>query len=234
MSGQVEAHSHVELNGVKHFDLEFKQEGNGKAHLKIEAHRAGHTSHIHYHREGWSNISFTFNRDGKEFKVEANGNLPQKGHLEINIYNSFRATPRTINAKIDLDRTASPKILKIEVMPYPSKLYIFDLKYNADLSRKSVGDFELHITTPTRDAARWKNISGKWDFSKPQHQLELDISGTKYHAEGQFGLRESDLKLTSSNKAVDDVFMQWNFKRQGSNRDYFMKVGRESNYFMFK
>lgn len=236
MGPETTASAKVVLNGMKHFDLTFKSSGNN-AHLKIEAERTGHKSAFHYHREGYSKLMGHFERDGKEFKVDVNGsgNLPQAGHVDIEIYNSFRSTPKTVKVKVDLDRTSKPKKLKVEVQSSTKGLYIFDLKYNADLSKKKSGDFELHITTPDKKSARWKDVSGSWDVQNGgKTKFTLNVSGTEYNAEGTFGMKKTDISLKSTNPMVDDIHVQYHFQKKGSKRDYYINIGRTSSYFLLK
>nr|CAA56703.1 beta-1,3-D-glucan binding protein [Pacifastacus leniusculus] len=214
-----------------------------KLHLEVHTRLPGRHSVFHVHREGFSIFNFSFKRQievngdvvEKEFKVElsGSGNLPEEGTINAIITNTFREQPRTITAKIDVNRLASPKILRIEVNPAQSVLYVFDITYNIDLRNPTHGDYDIRITTPDRSAAPWKHISGSWNVQDiDAAELTFNIGDVIYRANGKLGIRESTMILSADGN--ENIFLQWKFEREGAYRDYFLKLGRESRYGMLK
>ena len=235
---EVEITSHVEQNGVELFKLEFKR-GGGVAHLMIDARRGENHSTLHFHRQGLESISFTYNRNGKEFKLEgsSSGNPLQKGTIDIVINNSFRDKPVTVTGKLTVDRTGSPKKIKLELTYPGSKLYIFDLSYNLNLRNPKTGDYKLAVTTPTRRASPWQNISGSWDFTvQNKAKITFKIGRSEFTALGKFGLNESDFVLTPS--SGPEITVTWRFyktsSRQQRTRDYYLRVGTRDKFVMAK
>lgn len=234
----------VNVNNVDVFTVDFEgDKANQKAHFELHIRLPHRHSVIHVHREGFTTFNFVLKQEidsqngieEKEFKIElsGSGNLPQEGTINAVITNSFREVPRTINAKIDVNRASQPKTLRIEINPVPHGLYIFDISYNINLQDCSHGDYDIKITTPDRSNAPWKHISGSWDTQNPQDAvITLNIGNVAYKAQGKLGLQESTMILTSD--FTEKIFLQWKFKRQHNFRDYFLKLGRESRYGMLK
>nr|AHJ78589.1 dLp/HDL-BGBP precursor [Astacus leptodactylus] len=243
-TGLVMFSNKITINDIDVFSTEF--EGNSaekKLHLEVHTRLPGRHSVFHVHREGFSIFNLNFKRQievsgdvvEKEFKVElsGSGDLPEEGTINAIITNTFREQPRTITAKIDVNRLTSPKTIRIEVNPTPSGLYIFDITYNIDLTQPSHGDYDIRITTPDRSAAPWKHISGSWDVQDTDTaQLTFNIGDVTYTANGKLGIRESTMILSADGS--ENIFLQWKFEREGTYRDYYLKLGRESRYGMLK
>nr|AII25497.1 beta-1,3-glucan binding protein [Penaeus merguiensis] len=233
----------IKLNGHEVFKMEFERNASEqKGHLEIHIHVAERHTTIHFHREGFSKLHFLFKREvpqygEKHFKVDITGSgaLPEKGALDIVVENTFREPARTINARVEVDRTGARKKIKLEVTPRQSRLYVFNLEYDADLQSPRHGDFTLSITTPARRAAPWQNMSGNWNIENPNDAtITFTMGNVTYNARGKLTLRESTMVLSSTNPSAENIFLQWKFERDGNNRDYFLKLGRESKYGMLK
>nr|XP_045624060.1 uncharacterized protein LOC123774022 [Procambarus clarkii] len=232
------------INDIDVFTTEFEANAaEQKLHLETHTRLPGRHSVLHVHREGFSIFNLSFKRQievsgdvvEKEFKVElsGSGSLPGEGTINAIITNTFREQPRTITAKIDVNRLTSPKTIRIEVNPAPSLLYVFDITYNIDLSEPTQGDYDIKITTPDRSAAPWKHISGSWDVQDiDSTELTFNIGNIAYKANGKLGIRESTVVLSAEGN--ENIYLQWKFERNGAYRDYFLKLGRESRYGMLK
>ena len=230
--------SHIELNGVELFKLDFKR-GGGGAHLMIDARRGENHSHFHFHREGFESIEMTFSRNGREFKVEASstGNPLQRGSIDLVINNSFRESPVTVTGKLDVDRTGSPKKIKLQLTYPGSKLYVYDLQYNINLRDTRTGDYRLAITFPDKRARQWQTISGSWDFTDRNNAvITFKVGRSEFTAKGKFGLREADFVVTP--KKGTDIEITWRFFKTSTpeqrTRDYYLKVGTGSKFVMAK
>ncbi|XP_063589036.1 uncharacterized protein LOC134766188 isoform X1 [Penaeus indicus] len=233
----------IKLNGREVFKMEFERNApEQKGHLEIHIHVADRHTTIHFHREGFSKLNFLFKREvpqygEKHFKVDITGSgaLPEKGALDIVVENTFREPASTINARVEVDRSGARKKIMLEVTPRQSRLYVFNLEYDADLQSPRHGDFTLSITTPARRAAPWQNMSGNWNVENPNDAtITFTMGNITYNARGKLTLRESTMILSSTNPSAENIFLQWKFERNGSNRDYFLKLGRESKYGMLK
>ncbi|TOF81991.1 hypothetical protein CGJ15_26270, partial [Vibrio parahaemolyticus] len=107
----------VNVNNVDVFTVDFEgDKANQKAHFELHIRLPHRHSVIHVHREGFTTFNFVLKQEidsqngieEKEFKIElsGSGNLPQEGTINAVITNSFREVPRTINAKIDVNRAS--------------------------------------------------------------------------------------------------------------------------------
>ncbi|XP_068221439.1 uncharacterized protein [Palaemon carinicauda] len=230
----------IKINDLEVFKADFKRVGSTKQiDLELHFRRPGHHTTIELHQNAYSSLNFLARRDDKEFTVDVQGtgNLPTQGKLEIDINNSFREVPRNIKATVTLDvqPNAPRKNIKLEVVPSRGKLYIFDLHYSVNLSNPKKGDFTLGITTPERSMAPWKDVSGSWNIEDPSStNIKFKMGDIEYNAQGMLTLRESTLVLIPTDSSAENIFLQWTFKRDGDERDYFLKVGRESKYQMLK
>ncbi|MPC09884.1 Beta-1,3-glucan-binding protein [Portunus trituberculatus] len=245
LAREIEMTQRLEVNGLEIFTMEFR--GNPETdflHLDIHGRLEGRHTNFHIHREGFQTFNIILKREVTErgstttkqlsMEMTGEGNLPEKGMIHVTLTNSFATVPRTTTVHIELDRTISPKHVKMEVTLPGSKQYILDVNYNIDLRNPSVGDFKVSISTPDRKAALWKNFTGKWDIQNPQQTMfELDLSGRKYRGEGLFSPIMSDLVFTADG-VEERFFLQWRFLRSGNQRDYYVKVGPESSYRMAK
>jgi len=237
--GEVEINQRIEYNGLEVLKVEFKR-GGGTAHLKIDARRGDNHSMIHFHRSGFEELEFVFNRNGKEFKAVAqgSGNLPIKGTIDIVINNSFREVPRTVTGKFELDRTGSPKTAQLELVYPGNKLYVINVSYNIDLSNPTIGDYKISIVTPERRARPWQNINGSWDFTNHDSAvINFGIQNLTITARGKFGLHESDFTVTTSKSSVPYI-VQWRFYKTSTpeqrTRDYYLKLGTADKFIMAK
>ncbi|XP_018009303.1 uncharacterized protein LOC108666875 [Hyalella azteca] len=236
----IKANMSLERNGVQVLKLEFEREA-GKAHLQIDARRGENHSVIHFHRQGFEMLSFSFTRNGHEFKIEAQGtgNLPTKGTLDVVVNNSFRALPRTVTAHIDVDRTGSPKKVKIEATFPGNRLYVLDSNYNIDLRRPQVGDYDLRITTPLKRAYWWSHLAGSWDFTDHENAvINFEAARVKYTARGKMYFREGDIQITSDRRNDTPVIVAWRIYKtytpEQRTRDYYLKVGTQERFVMAK
>merc|ERR1711962_538964 len=224
------------VNGEEKFRLELEiNGGNSTAHFEVDL-KAINNHKIRFHRKGFEEITASYKRNSDEIKfdISGSGNLPTKGKLNININNTFREPDRTIAIRMDVDRSSKQKTIKIEVEPMPRKLYIIDLKYTATLRNMRNGDWEMKINTPDRRNYSWSSTSGNWDFRNPNDsKLEFNMGPMKYTATGQFGLRESKLVLSRGN-SNEKIYLEWRFNRNYDERDYYLKIGPESRYLLFK
>nr|UNP37702.1 dLp/HDL-BGBP protein [Scylla paramamosain] len=245
MGKEIEMTQRMEVNSMEIFTMELRANPETDfLHLDIHGRLEGRHTNFHIHREGFQTFNVILKREVTEsghtttkqlsLEMTGNGNLPQQGMIHVTLTNSFAAVPRTSTVHIELDRTSSPKHVKIEVTLPGSKLYVLDINYNIDLRNPSVGDFEVSISTPDRQAAPWKNFSGRWDIQDPQQAMfEFDLSGRKYKGEGIMSPLVSDLVFTADGEE-EKFFLQWRFLRSGNQRDYYVKVGPESSYRMAK
>ncbi|KAK7070069.1 hypothetical protein SK128_004352 [Halocaridina rubra] len=230
----------IKWNDLEVFKLDLLRDGpNKKMDLEMHFRRPNHHTTIEVHRDGFSSAHFLARRDNKEFRIDVKGtgNLPTQGELDIDINNSFREVPRHIKVKVTYNVAASAqrKQIKVEVSPSRSRLYIFDLNYSVDRSDYKTGDFNLAITTPVRSNAPWKNMSGSWNVQDRDNvNIKFSMGGIEYTAEGKFTVRESTLILVPTSPNAERIFLQWKFQRDGASRDYFLKLGRESRYGLFK
>ncbi|MGJ2272344.1 hypothetical protein ACR8FF_22335, partial [Salmonella enterica subsp. enterica serovar Paratyphi A] len=64
--------------------------------------------------------------------------------------------------------------------------------------------------------------------------IRFKMGDIEYTAQGMLTLRESTLVLIPSDSSAENIFLQWVFKRDGNDRDYFVKIGRESKYQMLQ
>lgn len=231
----------IKLNGHEVFKMDFERNApEQKVHLEIHTHVAERHTTIHFHREGFSKLNFLFKREvpqygEKHFKVDITGSgaLPQKGALDIVVENTFREPAKTINARVEVDRTGARKKIMLEVSPRQSRVYIFNLEYIADLESPQHGDFTLKITTPNNSP--WQNISGNWNVEDPNDAtITFTVGNVTYNAKGKLTLRESTMILSSTDPSAENIYLQWKFERNGDTRDYFLKLGRESRYGMLK
>ncbi|XP_050696049.1 uncharacterized protein LOC126985337 [Eriocheir sinensis] len=245
LGSETEMTQKLEINRMEVFTMEFKANAAaGTLHLDIHGRRPGRHLNLHIHKEGLNVFNVILKREvtiggsttEKQLSLEmtGTGDLPQQGTVHATITNSFVAVPRTTTVHAEIDRTSSPKTVKLEVTLPGNKLYSFDIQYNADLGDPRQGDFRVHVNTPDRMAAPWKDFSGNWDVQNPeQAKLEFEFGGRTYKAEGKLGLRESDLVATAEG-VPERVFLQWRFLRNYDERDYYVKVGPESSYRMAK
>jgi len=226
----------TKINGVEKFRLALERDGQkNTGHLEVDL-KAINNHELRFHREGFSVITASYKRNSDEIKfdITGSGNLPTKGKLNINVNNTFREPDRTMTIRMDVDRSSAQKSVKIEVEPQPRKLYIVDLTYTATLRNMNTGNWEMKITTPERRNYPWSSTKGNWDFRNPNDsQLEFSMGPKKYTAKGQFGLRESKLVL-SSGSGGPNIHLEWKFQRNFDDRDYYLKIGPESRYLLFK
>ncbi|XP_042874952.1 uncharacterized protein LOC122255069 [Penaeus japonicus] len=209
---------------------------HAKADFDVTVHISEIKSSLHITLEPYTNVEFLFKYEGtveKHFKVIASGtgDLPQTGKVDVNIENTFRETPRVITVHVDVDRSGDPKKLKIEVTPEPNHLYAFDVNYNADLQNPKHGDFTIDITTPGRVASPWQHLAGNWNIeNQDEANISFKYGENTYTATGKLTLQESNIVITSSNSAEENIILEWHFESE----DYFLKFGRVSNYVLLK
>merc|ERR1719167_280460 len=187
------------------------------------------------------NIIFTQQNGGeKHFKfdveasVEALAEIISKSDITITVENTFVQPTAQLSAHLQIDRTGDRKKINLEFNPEPSKQYSFDLDYDVDLQNPKKGDFVLHISTPSKQAAPWQNLSGNWDVESEDASVTFVFGQTTYTATGKLSLQDSNLVLTSSNPGDENVVLQWHFEVSGGNADILVKAGRESRYALFK
>ncbi|KAK3861716.1 hypothetical protein Pcinc_032352 [Petrolisthes cinctipes] len=227
----------IEINGVEVLSQEFMANpSDDMIHLEIHVRRGGRHTTIHIHKEAFSTATFLFKREmggvEKEIKVEmtGQGELPTFGTMHFDIHNSFPAHPRHTTVHVEVDRRQVRKNVKIDITLPGRKLYSININYEISLRNMSHGDYTIGITTPTRDNAIWKNISGNWNLENTdQAAMTLNIGRLTYTATGKLGLLESDLILRAAGVA-EDIYLQWRFLRNGDHRDYYLKAGRASRY----
>jgi len=230
--------SHMERNGIKFFRLDFNKNSGG-ATLSIHGQRHGHHSAFNFKRIGFQSIQMSFERDGMEFKVEANGtgNLPVKGGIDFVINNSFRAIPRTVTGNLQIDRSRRQKTIKMQIVFPGNKLYQVNVKYSLNLRRPNAGTYEISITTPDKRARVWNNISGSWNLKDHDDaKITFDLGGMSLTLQGKLHLKNSKFVITSSVPQFTPINVEWRYSKQyassGTQRDHFMKVGSDTRFVM--
>merc|ERR1719489_244623 len=230
--------SHVEHNGVQIFSLDFNKSSAG-ASLAIHGRRHGHHSEFNFRRVGFQAVQISFKRDGKEFKVEANGtgNLPVKGSIDFVINNSFREIARTVTGNLDIDRSSKQKNIKMQIIFPGNKLYEVNLKYTLNLKRPLTGTYEVSITTPDRRARVWNNIKGSWNMKNHDDvSVTFEMAGMNLTLKGKMHLTDSKFVITSNNPYLPPINVEWHYSKQYSGsqiqRDHFMKIGTDARFVM--